>query len=44
MLWPTSTASPTNSSSDGNIAPGVGAPSTMASVMPVSALMNGGIR
>ncbi len=43
MLWPTSTAPPTNSRSEGNIAPTRGASATIPSVMPVSEAMKGGI-
>ena len=43
-LWPTSTDPPTNSRKDGSISPTLGASATMASLMPVSAVMNGGMR
>ncbi len=43
-LWPTSTAPPTNSRNEGSISPARGASDTIASLMPVSAVMNGGIR
>ena len=43
MLCPTITASPMNSSSGGSTSSMRGAGSTIASVMPVSTVMNGGI-
>src|SRR5664280_2503914 len=44
MLWPTRTAPPTNSRKDGSISPLRGASTTISSLMPVSAVMNGAIR
>ena len=38
------TAAPTNSRKEGSISPTRGASATMASLMPVSAVMNGGMR
>ena len=43
-LCPTTTAPPRNSRNDGSISPTRGASATMASLMPVSAVMKGGIR
>jgi hypothetical protein len=43
-LWPTSTAPRTNSRNEGSNSPTRGASATMASSMPVSAVMKGGMR
>ena len=43
-LWPTITAPPRNSRKDGSMAPVVGASATMRSLIPVRAVMNGGMR
>ena len=43
MLWPTMTASPMNSRNVGSASSMRGASTTIALVMPVSTVMNGGI-